>query len=305
MNISVPWDHIAREIEPYLSGEAIKQHLTKVYHTRVAHKFRVPGRVNKPTRKVKNEGDDDDEPPVQSMPYGKNAGLLHWTPEKTKKCMKKIEDVEPATPTPKKKAAKESSGPTPKVAMELVDATPKPIGASRGARREKARAEEDDDVENNDFTTPSKSTGKRGRPAGSRNVNTKKDDMDDLEAHNGSPAKKRKNVTLPTSGCALGLRSKPKINYNEQPELDDEDLLASQGMGEDEAYNGDLETQTLTNRGSGESNVAYREAMFVADWLMPFRFYPVLNDLQYPPASTVQYAEAEYSKLPSKLPSNV
>lgn len=46
-SISIPWDEVAKIMTPHLSGEACKQHLTKMYLARVAHGFQVPPRHNK------------------------------------------------------------------------------------------------------------------------------------------------------------------------------------------------------------------------------------------------------------------
>lgn len=51
LGVAIPWDDIAKEVEPHLTGEAIKQHLVKVYKFREEWNKKVPEKVDKTQRR--------------------------------------------------------------------------------------------------------------------------------------------------------------------------------------------------------------------------------------------------------------
>jgi hypothetical protein len=233
-NIPIPWNDIAKEVEPYCTGEAIKQHLTKVFNTRKAFGFRVPKRYGKPIRPGKNtkvKMEDEEDSPVTP---GKNAGLLHWVQEKSKSDTKKNTNAETTIETPTKQAK-----------VEPVSETPKAAGrAGRGGGHKQSRKIVDDEeevvaaalasTESEDYTpyTPSKNaSNKRGRKPGSRNIK-KQEDSEDETPKRASPPKKRKVVTmnLPEGTRELSRRNKTKVDYRDQ--LQDEDQLKDEDIDE-------------------------------------------------------------------------
>ena len=49
--IAVPWDEVAEMVEPYLTGEAIKQHLVKIYRYREIDGHKVPPKLDRNQRR--------------------------------------------------------------------------------------------------------------------------------------------------------------------------------------------------------------------------------------------------------------
>ena len=99
--IQIPWEEVAKNIDPTLSGEAIKQHLAKVTKFRELGERAVPEKLDKGARrrssklapvdtttltksgrgkKVKKEDADEQE---GNMPV-RGASLLYYEPPKTK-----------------------------------------------------------------------------------------------------------------------------------------------------------------------------------------------------------------------------
>lgn len=110
--IELDWNAVGKEIEPYLTGEAIKQHLSKLRVARDEAGQKNPPKLDRkavnaarkkanplldttskapkapktPKRRVKQESDDEDLP---AKPAPKTTGLLHLKPEKNKSTPKK------------------------------------------------------------------------------------------------------------------------------------------------------------------------------------------------------------------------
>ena len=226
--IAIPWDDIAKDVEPWLSGEAIKQHLAKVRAFREKEGRAVPEKLDKTTRrragkltsgapttpakggrgwKAKNEAGEDEE-----LDTPANGGNLLWRGN-----------------TKKGKAKKDGGG---------EDSTPKTPGKGRGGGRKKSKAANDDEGDEN-LETPNKSTGKRGRKA-----KKEVDDEDMCGSEDESPTKKQKTISLrPLTG---------NVNYNEQCDPDEDVFDAKQEGDDDGDYEDYGEADTMVKQESRE-----------------------------------------------------
>ncbi len=235
--MAIPWDVIAAQVRPGLTVEAVKQHMTKVYNTRVEHGFQVPVRVDKGSAalaaKAKTVYDGKDP---TAMP-GKNANLLHFPFSTVKKNTKKAGALDS---TPKKVSASGDAAATPKKSDKPY--TPKGTSARvkrvlEGVIHSNATAEP--------VVTPSKSSGKRGRPrkqvarSASRGSST------------GSPTKKKKTVGV--AAQKTSRRSKATINYQEPGESEDEGgaTLETADNGDEEEH-GEEDDETVNKYDSGK-----------------------------------------------------
>ncbi|KAK3716862.1 hypothetical protein LTR37_006212 [Vermiconidia calcicola] len=215
--IPIPWDKVMKEIAPGSTGEAIKQHIAKVRKIREDNQMVVPPKVEKTARRKVGK-------------VGGNSGMI--TPPSAGRANKiKAEDEEKDENivTPKKGAtllfhAPEKKTKTPKKAAE----TPKTPGGGLGrGGRKKSQGEGIGAEENTSFTTPIKSTGKRGRKA-----KAEIKEEDDVDEGDYSPSKKQRT--------GISLRPKEQVNYNEQPDEDDDVFGTKEGNGQDEAYDEEM-----------------------------------------------------------------
>lgn len=219
--IPIPWDEVAKHIAPYLTGEAIKQHLAKVRHFRVEHKRPVPEKLEKGarrkaklaatvdpttpaksgrTKKVKSQDSDDED---GDTPI-KGASLLWYAPPKKTKTPKSGKDADPNTPTT----------------------------ARRSGGRKKAAM---DGGSGESFKDTATSTGKRGR----KKQTVKKEDEDDMAAFDSPSPTKKPKTTSPSQQQAeksFSLRPKEEIDYNEHANSDIDIYDAQQDDDEDETY---------------------------------------------------------------------
>lgn len=209
--IPIPWDDVARQIEPHLTGEAVKQHLAKVRNFREANGRKVPEKLDKGARrkaklaptadpmtpakggrakKIKNEEGDDEDADTPA----KGASLLwHGTPKKTK-------------------APKSGN-----------DATPKTPGTvRRGGGRKKAAG---DGGSGDSFGDTTKSTGKRGRKK--QAVKEEEGGESDYD----SPTKKPKMIEK-----TIKLREQEEVDYTEHIDSDEDIFDAQQEDDEDDTY---------------------------------------------------------------------
>ncbi|KAK3717220.1 hypothetical protein LTR37_005929 [Vermiconidia calcicola] len=237
--IPIPWDMVMREIAPGSTGEAIKQHIAKVRKIREDNNLVVPPKLEKTARR-------------KVAKVGGNSGMI--TPPsagRVKKVKAEQEDKEENVVTPKKGAtllfhAPEKKTKTPKKAAE----TPKTPGVGRGGGgRKRADSESLGAPENTIFTTPIKSTGKRGRKA---KAEIKEED-DDIEEGYYSPPKKQKT--------GISLRPKEQVNYNEQPDEDDDVFGTKEGNGQDEPYDEEVPRSMVKQEPrSSQNNMKYELA---------------------------------------------
>ena len=223
--IHIPWDLVAKEVEPHLTGEAMKQHLVKLRGAREENGRKVPEKLEKSARrktsklagtgfttpakggrgrKVKDEDDDEGDGDTTV----KNANLL-WTPAPKKA-------KAPTVPkTPKKEGGDVDAG-----------AMPKTPATGRGRKKATGGAENRKDGDGALGAPKTKSTGKRGR----KQKQEVKEEGDEVDF--GSPSKKQKMVTL---------RPTHRVDYNEQPEADEDEYDARQPGDDDEAYDEEVE----------------------------------------------------------------
>jgi hypothetical protein len=209
LNIAIPWDDVAKEVAPFLTGEGMKQHLAKLRVARETAGRKVPARSEKGMRKkaqtkVKEEDDDEAAPVEQPKVTNKLAGLLYHGPETQSKRVR----------TPRK----------PKAGSAV--ATPGSSTASTGAGRKRAKSTLDREKL---LGTPTKSTtGKRGRK--SRTDTVKEEAEEDEDYQQGTPSKKQKKYSLRDFFKSPVYNQEIDIGEDEEEE---EAELAPEDDGED------------------------------------------------------------------------
>ncbi|KAK5135924.1 hypothetical protein LTR08_004382 [Meristemomyces frigidus] len=200
--ISIPWDDIAKLIEGHLSGEAVKQHLAKLYKFREEDGHKVPPKLDRNERR-KAYATTAIGTPAAARGRGKKATTLgvgaarQVTPVKPGRGLL-FKKAEPKSKrTPKKDAG------TPKTPV-IGSGPKKPVNVI------KLENNSDDDFheEAAQHTKPVARSGKRGRKS-------KVTDEVDGEELNETPSKKPKNDNY--------LRERPSVNYAEQMAQEDED----------------------------------------------------------------------------------
>ena len=180
--IPIPWEDVGKLVEPYVTGEAVKQHIAKVRVQREADGRPVPPKLEKSDRRKAA------------------AGVVPITPARGKTAKK--DDTREDTPV-------KGSG------LLYVPPTKKakttgPVGRGRGR---KAKAIEGADAPSSlamPDNTPVKATGKRSRKV---QKPEEKEEDDDGESDHESPRKKRKTPYL---------RRTTQINYKEQVDSDED-----------------------------------------------------------------------------------
>jgi len=223
LGMPIPWTEVAEEVKPGLSGEAIKQHLAKVYKYRAEHGHQVPERVDRAERRKvtvvaargrdkKQEEKKRDASPKTVKP---GSSLLFTKATPKKKAGKK------ATATPKTPATGRGS----KAGVRVGD------GDTTGHRvKVKIEPEVESDVE-----VPEAPRGnKRSRKPRAKEID---------ELMYDSPSKRPKTGTY--------LRAKTPVNYNEQ--LDDEDAASQTHVEERGPYEDDEEEEEEVNNGSAKN----------------------------------------------------
>ena len=227
--VPVPWDLIAQQIEPWLTGEAIKQHLAKVRAAREASNRPVPEKIDRNVRRLttKKAGADVDTPTPATKRRGKksskedkdddedfskpakNANLLFTDPKVLEKKLKQKAAAFAAAPkTPRKNT---------KIKEEIV-IDDDSITAGR--------------TPNRDFTAPvtpkTKTTTGTKRARVSKKTAKKIQDEDD-EEETYAPKLRHNEISL---------RPKADVSYAEPSIFD----------GEDEDDNADLLTKNEDGR---------------------------------------------------------
>ena len=220
LGIALPWDAVAKLVEPdgTLSGEAIKQHLGKVYKARVAFGLPVPEKADKPRRKAGKAADGDAS-----------------TPAKRGRVKKEVAGD-----------ADEEDNDTPVKGANLLYApaveklkTPKKaknIGVGRGNGRKKAPVLDEAET----LSTPCKSTGKRGRTT----KPVKKEAVDESDYE--TPSKKLRQTSAVNYAAQM------------DPDSDEDVLDARQAGDEEDVDEEPLESQNaMMKHGSSTSPVAF------------------------------------------------
>lgn len=205
--VPIPWDAVAKQIEPFLSGEAIKQHMAKLRKYREENGQRVPAKLEKSARRKSKATGDASNTPAKGK-QGKKT--------------KYEDDYDSDDDTPSKGRsllwfAPPKKTKTPKTEKEEAPTTP---AQPRAGGRKKAKTAEES---GSSFEAKAKSTAKRSR----KNQTIKKEEAGESDYE--SPTKKQKT---------LRLRAKEEIDYNEQlSDLEDDVLDARQPADNEEDEN--------------------------------------------------------------------
>ena len=215
----IPWDDIAKSISPFLSGEAIKQHLAKVRKAREEVGQPVPPKPKKGSRRKSDKGPNADDAPVAPAKAGRAKKI-------------KEEGVDDADGDAAFKGNSLLWIPPKKQAK-----APKTSAAGRGGRKnaKKAIAGEDDGEDINTILVnkiheaEAKKTGKRGRPK----KDAKKGDTPN-ESDDDSPTKK-----LKFDLNEISLRPTRAVDYKDHwdsdaDEDDGGDILTAKQEGDDD-----------------------------------------------------------------------
>ena len=210
--IAIPWDDVAELVEPYLTGEAIKQHLVKIYKYRETDGQKVPPKLsaNQRRKPFGIPGNNDDPAPVTKKNKKGSGGDTN----------KEKPPVEPVKPGGSLLFKAGSKGRKPSKSQGATTTTP---ATSRGRKQFPAPLKStpiargaENDVDDAGFQAPkpkSKTAG-RGTKRGSRNAGSIDDDD---ESYLSTPTKQQK-----TSG-GRSFRSRPNIDYSKQLAQADDD----------------------------------------------------------------------------------
>ena len=204
LGVQIPWNEVAKEVKPGLTGEAIKQHLAKVYKYRIETGFKVPEKADRKARRQvtsnrvagsrgkKQRDDTDEDEPKKIVKPG--ASLLYIKPTRKRKTQKNATAL-PKTPAPARGRKK------------IVD--------DDDAAQHEQMAIKIEDYSDDDFEAP-KSSGSSSLPrSNKRERKAKPKEIDYIK--NCSPSKR-----LKPGGY---LRAQPTVNYSE-PAADDPALDA-------------------------------------------------------------------------------
>lgn len=178
--IPIPWEEVAKEVSPNLSGEAIKQHLVKVRMYRIENDQQVPEKLEKGTRrkanlaaaanqatpvrgarakKVKKEEAEEDATPTASKPR-RGVSLLHMKESKNDKTSKVGDDTSTPSTTRrggrKKAAGNDGLGEAAAVAAAST--------GKRGRKKKQAVENEEGEESNYEYDSPTKKPRTRAKP---------------------------------------------------------------------------------------------------------------------------------------------
>ncbi|KAI7551874.1 hypothetical protein KC331_g2261 [Hortaea werneckii] len=210
--IAIPWDEVAELVEPYLTGEAIKQHLVKIYKYRETDGQKVPPKLsaNQRRKPFGISGNNDDPAPVTKRNKKGSSG-------DTTKDNALLEPVKPggsllfnkAGSKGKKSSKGQGAGATIPVAGRGRKQFPAPLKSTPIARGA------EDNVDDDGFPAPkpkSKTAG-RGTKRGSKNAGS----IDDDEVALYTPTKQQKTVG------GRSFRTLPSIDYSKQLDQTEDD----------------------------------------------------------------------------------
>ncbi|KAI7475831.1 hypothetical protein KC351_g9817 [Hortaea werneckii] len=212
--IAIPWDDVAELVEPYLTGEAIKQHLVKIYKYRETDGQKVPPKLgaNQRRKPFGIPGNNDDPAPVAAK---KNKKGSSGDTNKDKA------PVEPAKPggsllfnkggsKGKKSSKSQGATATTPAASRGRKQFPAPLKTTPIARGAEANANDDGFA----APKPKSKTAGRGTKRGSRNAGSIDDDD---ESYLSTPTKQQK-----TAG-GRSFRTRPNVDYSKQLAQADDD----------------------------------------------------------------------------------
>lgn len=207
--IAIPWDDVAELVEPYLTGEAIKQHLVKIYKYRETDGQKVPPKLsaNQRRKPFGIPSTNDDPAPVAKKNKKGSGG-------DTNKDKPPVEPVKPGGSLLFKAGSK---GRKPSKSQGATITTP---AASRGRKQFPAplkstpiaRGGEDND-DRFPAPKPKSKTAGRGTKRGSRNAGS----IDDDESYLSTPTKQQK-----TAG-GRSFRTRPNVDYSKQLDQNEDD----------------------------------------------------------------------------------
>ncbi|KAI6909652.1 hypothetical protein KC318_g3960, partial [Hortaea werneckii] len=173
--IAIPWDDVAELVEPYLTGEAIKQHLVKIYKYRETDGQKVPPKLSANQRRKPfgtSSNNDDPAPVTKKNKKGSSGDII--------KDKAPVEPVKPGGSLLFNKAGSKSKEPS--KSQGVTTQTP---AASRGRKQFPAPMKStpiardvQDNADDDGFPAPkpkSKTAG-RGTKRGNRNVGSFDDD---------------------------------------------------------------------------------------------------------------------------------
>ncbi|KAI7281778.1 hypothetical protein KC343_g1658 [Hortaea werneckii] len=209
--IAIPWDDVAELVEPYLTGEAIKQHLVKIYKYRETDGQKVPPKLgaNQRRKPFGITGNNDDPAPV-----AKNKKRSSGDTNKDKA---PVEPVKPGGSLLFNKGG--SKGKKSSRGQSAITTTP---AASRGRKQFPAPlkstpiargAEADANDDGFPAPKPKSKTAGRGTKRDSRNAGS----FDDDESYLSTPTKQQK-----TAG-GRSFRTRPNVDYSKQLDQNEDD----------------------------------------------------------------------------------
>jgi hypothetical protein len=208
--VALPWDEIAKEVEPFLSAEGIKQHLGKLRLARVKAGRRVPDRPEKGTRRksratqIKQEEKEEAEMGTPS----KLAGLLYHGPETQPKKVR----------TPRKSASATTPG----------DSTVK-----AGRKRVKSTLDREALLGTPSTATPTKvTTGKRGRKAKAEVIEEEEEDYAETPTKKAKTGAPNYNFRAITKDITYNQDAAVSDNDEEEEEEEEDNLLPPEDDGD-------------------------------------------------------------------------
>lgn len=159
--MALPWEEIAKEVQPFLTADGVKQHLGKIRLAREKAGRRVPSKPEKGSRRKSraNQIKKEEKEEAETGSPTKLAGLLYHGPEtQPKKIRTPRKSVSATTPGGSTgKAGRKRVRST--LDREAVLGTPNtvtPTKVTTGKRRHKARAEVIEEEDSDYAETPTK-----------------------------------------------------------------------------------------------------------------------------------------------------
>lgn len=210
--VAIPWDDVAKEVEPFLSGEAIKQHLAKVRKFREQAGMKVPPLVDRNQRRRTIQG--------ASTNHGRHINI-------------KEEDEEPNQPGSSllyKPANKKFKTPKNKTSQKT------PTAASRSHKYQPSINDSQAEMDNvfhydTDYGAPKRKSTAVGARARARSTRSRISQNEEVALKEiSSPSKRPKIDTY--------LRPQKIPNYAAQMAQDDEEDKINVGGAKDDEFDG-------------------------------------------------------------------
>ncbi|KAI7477824.1 hypothetical protein KC351_g8615 [Hortaea werneckii] len=210
--VAIPWDDVAELVEPYLTGEAVKQHLVKIYKYRENDGQKVPPKLSANQRRKPfgiPSSNEDPAPVAKKNKKGSNGD--------TNKDKAPVEPVKPggsllfnkAGSKGKKSSKTQGAGtatPAASRGRKQFPAPPKSTPIARGA---------DDGADDDGFPAPKPKSKTAGR--GTKRDSWNASSFDDDESAFSTPIKQQKTAE------GRNFRTRPNIDYSKQLDQAEED----------------------------------------------------------------------------------